>query len=250
MVYLVHTAHWQFLGLTTGVLSWILILFTTGVNEWRLWEVEDESVITSGLAWVGIWRACFYTQVLPDVETCESISISDDFAPVEIPVAQVLMMLAVISGLAGNLSAGAAVRLAYFTLDDRRNMRLFFVLAGSLYVLTGIMCLVPLVWNMTSVLVGSTIDFPPEFHLPAAPVSQRVGSAIIVGIIGSILMLFSGIVFLSYRHIWHTVRSEDPRDPLNGAGTKTTLGQKSELQKEDSRGRDNKGFQSEEALQI
>lgn len=223
-MYLTHTAHSQFLGLVLGFLAWIFIMITTGLNEWRLWQVDNVSVITSGVAWVGIWRACFYSHVLPQMENCQSISISAPFVPVEIPVAQVLMMLAVISGLAANIFGAIAMRLAYFSVKNRRNMRLVFMLAGMLYLLTGGMCLVPLLWNMTSVLKNNTIDFPPEFQLPPAPVRQHIGSAIGVGIFASIVILLSGLLFLCYRYAWKSLREEEPRDtgePVPGARTIT-----------------------------
>lgn len=212
MTYLAHTAHFQFLGLVLGFLAWILIMITAGLNEWRLWQVDNVSVITSGVAWVGIWRACFYSHVLPQVENCWSIGISAPFAPAEIPAAQVLMMLAVISGLAANICGAVAMRLAYFSVKNRRNMRLAFTLAGTLYLLTGGMCLVPLLWNMSSVLKNDTIDFPPEFQLPSAPVRQHIGSAIGVGLFASVVILFSGLLFLCYRYAWRSRRSEEPRD--------------------------------------
>lgn len=221
---------------------------TAGLNEWRLWQIDDVSVITSGFAWVGIWRTCFYSHVLPKLENCQSISISDSFVPVEIPVAQVLMMLAVICGLAGNVSGAAAMRMVYFSLEERGSIRLVFTLTGSLYVVTAVFSLVPLVWNMTSVLRNSTIDFPPEFYLPAAPVRQQVGSAIGVGMFGSILMLISGLVFLSYHYVWHSLNSEastDTIDPLNGPWKVTTLAHKSELSNGINHGKDNPAFHSE-----
>lgn len=250
MIYLVHTAHRQFLALIVGSVAWILITTTVGLNEWRLWHVANVSVITSGLAWVGIWRTCFYSHALPEMENCQSISISDEFAPVEIPVAQVLMLLGVVCGVAANISGAAAMRLAYFSVMDHRNIRLVFVMAGTLYLLTGVSCLVPLVWNMKSVLENNTIDFPPEFHLPAAPVRQQVGSAIVVGMFASILMLISGLLFLSYHYVWKALNLEDPKDtkdPLHGPWTETTLAQKSDLPKGDDHGRDNPTFRSEEA---
>lgn len=222
---------------------------TNGINEWRLWHVEDVSVITSGVAWVGIWKACFFSHAFSRMETCQSISISDPFLPTEIPVAQVLMVLGMICGLAGNIIAAMAMRMAYFSLEDRRNIRLFFLLGGSLYVLTGTLCLVPLAWNMTSVFNNSTINFPPEFYLPAAPVKQQVGSAIIVGMLASIMMLISGLLFLFYRYACQTLSSEVPRrnvDPLHGPWTETTLAQQSELPNADNLGRDNPTFHSEE----
>jgi len=90
MRYLAHTAHWQFLGLMTGFLAWILIMAATGLDEWRLWFVDDASVVASGVAWVGIWRACFYSHAL---ENCRAIGFSDPFTPPEIAAAQVLLTL-------------------------------------------------------------------------------------------------------------------------------------------------------------
>nr|XP_046248522.1 claudin-34 [Scatophagus argus] len=250
MKYIAHTAHLQFLGLIEGILAWILIMATVGLNEWRLWHVADESVITSGIAWVGIWRVCFYSHVLPKIENCQSISIADHFVPAEIPVAQVLMLLGVICGLAANISAAVAMRMVYFSVEDRRKIRLVFMLAGTLYVVTSMSCLVPLGWNMNSVLNNSTIDFPPEFHLPTAPVRQQVGSAIGVGIFASILMLISGLLFLCYRYAWQALSSEphkDTKDPLHGPWTETTLTPTSELPNRDYCGRDNPAFHTEEA---
>lgn len=249
MVYLAHTAHLQFLALVVGVLAWILTMTTAGLDEWRLWHVANVSVITSGVAWVGIWRTCFYSQVLPKLENCQSIGILDSFLPAEIPVAQVLMMLAVISGLAGNITAAMAVRMVYFSVDDHRTLRLVFVLAGTLYLLTGTFSLVPLMWNMSSVLNNNTINFPPEFHLPAAPVWQQVGSAIGVGLLSSILMLISGLVFLCYRYVWRSLSSETPgiaRNLLNGPLTVIALPQKSESSNRVCHGIDNPIFHTEE----
>ncbi|KAG8003480.1 Claudin-34 [Nibea albiflora] len=243
MKYIAHTAHLQFFGLIVGILAWILIMATAGLNEWRLWHVADESVITSGVAWVGIWRACFYSHVLPKLENCQSISISDPFVPAEIPVAQVLIVLAMICSLVGNISAAQAMRMAYFSVEDRRNLRPIFVVTGTLYMMAGTFCLVPVVLNMNSVLNNSTIDFPPEFHLPEAPVRQQVGSAIAVGMFASILMLISGLLFLCYRHVWQALSSDAPkdtRDPLHGLWTETTLANGN------SHGRDNPAFHSEE----
>ncbi|XP_071368616.1 claudin-34 [Centroberyx affinis] len=256
MIYLAHTAHWQFLGLALGVVAWILTMITAGLNEWRLWYVADLSVVTSGVAWVGIWRACFYSHALPEMEFCRSIGIADGFVPVEISAAQALMAAAIVCGLAGNISAAFAMRMVYFSVENRGHIRLVFSVTGALYVLTGLCSLVPLLWNMSSVLTNSTIDFPPDFLLPAAPVSQGVGSAIGVGIVASVLIIISGLLFLCYRYAWQALSLEagpdrGTRDPLHGPWTVTTLSQKTVLpngQKRDHPGRDNPVFHSEEDL--
>ncbi|XP_054459545.1 claudin-34 [Anoplopoma fimbria] len=238
MIYLAHTAHWQFLGLTVGAVAWILTMAATGLNEWRLWRLDDLSAVTSGVAWVGIWRACFYSHAFDGIENCRSIAFSDPFTPVEVATAQVLMVLALIFGLVGNVCGAVAMRMVYFSVEDRRNMRLAFVLAGTMYLVAGTLCLVSLAWNMSSVLNNSSINFPPEFHLPATPASQQVGSAIAVGFIASILMLVSGLLFLCYRYAWTALSPEAPKD--NGDPIYE------HIQNGDNQGKDNPAFHSEE----
>ncbi|KAM3875779.1 claudin-34 [Diretmus argenteus] len=259
MQYLAHTAHCQFLGLLGGVVAWCLVMLTAGLNEWRQWHMDDVSVVPSGVAWVGIWRACYYSHVRPEFEFCQTIDITEGFVPVEISVAQVLMVVAIICGLAANVTAASTMRLVYFSIEDRGDLRRWFLAAGTLYVLTGVTSLVPLVWNMYSVLANSTIDFPPEFFFPAAPDSQEVGSAIAVGIAASVLIIICGLMFLCYRSATPTqgpsVAAQsirDTRDPHYGSQTETTFSQEQPAERYRDisyhHGEDNPVFHTEETL--
>ncbi|XP_067287269.1 claudin-34-like [Pseudorasbora parva] len=203
MAYLVHTAHAQFVAFWLGMVGWILIIVTIGLVEWRVWEVSDLSVITSGLAWVGIWRVCFYSHALilsnNQIMFCQRIRLSESFTPPEIAVAQVLMTVALILGLVGNASVVYGLRNAYFGLDKLKPIRLAFYTGGVLFILTGASALVPVCWNLHSVVNNQTIVFPAEFLMPPAPVNQSIGAGIIVGIFASTLLVCSGMVFLSFR---------------------------------------------------
>ncbi|KAK0152393.1 hypothetical protein N1851_006092 [Merluccius polli] len=83
--------------------------------------------------------------------------------------------------------------------------------------------------------------------MPAAPVSQSAGAGLVVGMAASVLMLVSGVVFLSYRlppgvtsvpppppAPWIELR---PRGPLNAAGGR-----------EGAMGKHNLAFESHERL--
>ncbi|XP_019904421.1 claudin-34 isoform X2 [Esox lucius] len=245
------STHWQFLGLVIGCVGWILTMVTAGQNEWRIWYVEDVSNVASGTAWVGVWRACFYSHTLPDFEFCRSIGITDPFIPLEIPVSQVMVMVTVILGLTGNMVGAYAVRNIYFGEKTSNIIRLLFTGAGVLYVLTGASCLMPLIWNMTSILTNQTITFPPEFHLPPAPTTQKVGVAIWIGISASILLFFSGILFLCYSY--PTEASRPATQPTSGDkhlehGTAMFMSKLENGNEVSSRARDNIVFQAEEDL--
>lgn len=243
MLYIAHTAHWQFLALIAGFLSWIITMTTVGLNDWRIWFVDNTTVINSGVAWIGVWRACFYSHVMSEIEFCQSLNITDSFVPIEIKLAQVLMMLAVIIGLIANMTGACAMRMAYFSMENRSKIRLAFLLAGTLHLLAGFCSLLSLAWNMNSVLNDQTIDFPPEYQFPAAPDRQRVGDAIGVGLFASILMLLSGLGFLCYRYAWKKLKNLSPKQP---SSPWTQINQGSSSGQQPNKGMDNPTFHMEE----
>ncbi|XP_067315854.1 claudin-34 [Pseudorasbora parva] len=199
MGYLASSVHMQFGGLVLGFVGWIMMASISGVNDWRIWYVDNRTVITGGLAWVGVWRACFNSHILDSAEICKSISLTDSFTPPEIAAAQVLCMAAICTGVVANLVAGYAVRIAILGVDGG-HARLAFVMAGSLYWITAACTLVPVIWNMSSVLANLTIDFPPDFYMPSAPVKQEVGPGIGIGIGSVCLLIVSGLLLLCYSY--------------------------------------------------
>lgn len=201
MAYLAHSAHAQMGALPLGCMGWTLTCMSLGLIQWRVWLVEGSEVIDSGVAWVGLWRACFHSHALGNLGFlhCSSISPLEDYAPPEIATGQVLMVLAVVGGLLGNVGGVYALRNAYFGMERTLLLRRAFHGTGTLCLLAAAASSVPLLWNLSSVVTNQTISFPPDFRLPPAPRSQNVGGGIGVGLVGTALMVVYGIVFCCYR---------------------------------------------------
>lgn len=199
MAYLAHTAHAQLAALWVAGVGWTLIAVALGLIEWRVWVV-DSRVISSGVVWVGIWRACFnsHVEVTPGfrVTHCSYIDAAEAFTPPEITAAQVLMLLSVLVGLCGNASGIYSMRNVYFGVEKGS---VWFIATGTLCLLAAVMSFVPLLWNLAAVVTNQTIDFPPDFKLPPAPASQNVGCGISVGMVGAALMVIAGMVFCKYK---------------------------------------------------
>ncbi|KAL2089502.1 hypothetical protein ACEWY4_014190 [Coilia grayii] len=257
MAYLAHTAHYQFLGLVMGILGWILTFCSVGINEWRLWYVSDDSVITSGVAWVGVFRACFYSHVISNMaERCRFMAITDSFLPTDIIVTQILIMTAVVMGLFSNVTAGYAMRKVYFGLGKRRSINMAFWSAGTLYMLTATCSYVSLFWNVAAVLNNQTITFPPEYDFPPAPMSQGVGSGVGVGIGAASMIALSGLLFLTYRYPKMAVErkaqaSDEPSTHLADSKPRVSVGLRSISEdREESNakaGEDNPAFELQES---
>ncbi|XP_071379187.1 claudin-34-like [Centroberyx affinis] len=257
MTYLVHTAHHQLVALWLGCVGWTLTAAALGIIQWRVWHVADSSVISSGVAWVGVWRACFnsHTLVTPNfrIMYCRSIGLTDAFTPPEIAAAQVLMLLALIVGFGGNAGGVYALRNVYLGLDKSAPIRSVFSAAGAMFLLAATMSLVPLLWNLSSVVTNQTVQFPPDFHMPKVPDSQRVGSGIGLGIAAAVLMIVTGIIFLTYRlparsefRIQPSLREEVRPDGSAALGPESVTESRGTLT--ESRGKDNPAFELHEHL--
>ncbi|KAM9334307.1 claudin-34-like [Symphorus nematophorus] len=243
MTYLAHTAHAQLSALWMACVGWTLTTVALGLIQWRVWQVNDSEVISSGVAWVGIWRACFnsHTLVTPGfrVMHCKYMSLTEAFTPPEIAAGQVLMFLSLLVGLCGNAGGVYALRNVYFGTEKNSLIRAAFITTGLLCLLAAMMSLIPLLWNLSSVVTNQTIKFPPEFKMPQAPDSQHVGCGIGVGMVGTILMIVSGIIFCMYR----TPARLQPKNQVdlpvqsNGQGALTNSG-----------GKDNPTFEYHEHL--
>ncbi|XP_056450010.1 claudin-34-like [Gadus chalcogrammus] len=193
--------HAQLAALCLSLVSWTLGVASLGVVEWRAWHVEDRSVVTSGVAAVGVWRTCFHSHVLVSpglrVMFCRGMGVAEDFLPDEITAVQVVVPLGLAVGLGGNAAAVAALRGVY--VGRGWGGARAFLWAGWLCALSALLSLGPLAWNLHSMLGNQTIAFPLEFHLPTKPVRQSPGVGVIVATAAAVLMLISGIMFLCYR---------------------------------------------------
>ncbi|XP_072235666.1 claudin-34-like [Leuresthes tenuis] len=245
MTYLAHTAHLQFGGLWLACIGWTLTAMALGFIQWRVWQVSNTEVITSGVAWIGIWRACFnsHTEVTGGFRTmhCSYISLTEENTPPEIAAGQVLMLLSLLVGLCGNAGGIYSMRNAYFGVKKNSCVCVGFISTGALFLLAAGMSLIPLLWNLSSVVANRTIEFPPEFKLPESPESQHVGSGIWVGMVGASLMVSAGIIFCSYRL---PVKSQPSIQP----SLKQQLEQDSHGGAIVSGGKDNPAFESDEHL--
>ncbi|XP_056287112.1 claudin-34-like [Pseudoliparis swirei] len=198
-----HAVHAQLGAMWLGCVGWALTAVALGLVQWRVWLVSDREAISSGVAWVGLWRACFYshTHVTPGllVMHCESMGLTEAFTPPEVAAGQVLMLVSLLAGIGGNAAAVYALRNAFFGMGRGSPIRSAFVAAGVLCLLAGAASLAPLLWNLSSVATNQTVKFPPRFKMPPAPDSQHMGWGIFVGLVGTVLMVVSGVVFCTYR---------------------------------------------------
>ncbi|NXJ90188.1 CLD34 protein, partial [Corythaixoides concolor] len=199
----VSTSHLQLAAFALGTVGWILCTVSMGIVEWRVWHVYNTTIISSGIAWVGIWKVCFISDVLISPgykeQFCHKYSGYDSSIPQEIYAAQGLLLIAMFMGLLGLAATVFALRNVYMGIAHKILITRFFLVGGFFYIFAGMCVLVPVSWNFYSVLHNQSIAFPPSYYMPSSPAAQEAGAAIPIGIVAVILLLLSGSFSLSYR---------------------------------------------------
>ncbi|KAJ7319611.1 hypothetical protein JRQ81_019122 [Phrynocephalus forsythii] len=208
--WLAQVSRFHFFGLLLALIGWSLCIMSTAGTQWRVWHIERKPGITSDRLWIGIWRVCFIQDNPIDDSIdlhCEEFTEEYRTLPKEIFVAQDLMSLAaILQSLAISFMTFAIFKGA----KQKKALLPFFTIGGILNLISGIITLVPISWNLYSVLKKKGIEFPEFFVLPHSPKEQYAGSAIYMGYVASTFLLSSGIVILS-KTCWRSRKI----DPLN-----------------------------------
>ncbi|XP_036598445.1 claudin-34 [Trichosurus vulpecula] len=188
--------------LAVATIGWILAIASMGGADWRVWYLEEDNapVISHGIAWVGFWKVCFYSTVLPSPHArsdkiCHAYNTYDAFIPQDFRAVQNIFLVACILGALGKVSIIVALRTFYMG-DVHKTTCNPFTLGGFFYTMAGICIIICVTWNYYAVLRNKSINFPSTFSVPSSPRTQEIGTAVPVAILSAVLLLQAGVLFL------------------------------------------------------
>ncbi|NXB96538.1 CLD2 protein, partial [Vidua macroura] len=174
----------QLLGYTVAFLGYIGTLTATLLPSWKTSSYIGSSIVTAISFTKGLWMEC--ATYSTGITQCDIYSSLLNL-PADIQAAQALMVSScAVSSLACLLSV-VGMRCTVFSQGSPGKDRLA-VAGGAVFVLGGLLCFIPLVWNIHVVL--------RDFHNPVIPDSMKfeLGEALYLGIISSLLSLVGGFI--------------------------------------------------------
>uniref|UniRef100_A0A803TSU0 Uncharacterized protein n=1 Tax=Anolis carolinensis TaxID=28377 RepID=A0A803TSU0_ANOCA len=180
---LLQLAYIRLCGLLLAVIGWVLCLTATGADEWRVWHSKDVPGTSPAKIWVGIWKVCFVDNPPEGEPTrqCQEFLEQHQSLPTEILIAQDLMPFASVVLSLAIACISFALWNIFHNVRPEKVFLAFFRVGGALTLLSAFITLIPVLWNMYSVVSNERIVFPSDFSLPALPNEQTVGFPIYVG---------------------------------------------------------------------
>ncbi|KFO06731.1 Claudin-2 [Balearica regulorum gibbericeps] len=174
----------QLLGYAMAFLGYIGTLTTTLLPTWKTSSYIGSSIVTAVSFTKGLWMEC--ATYSTGITQCDIYSSLLNL-PTDIQAAQALMVSScVISSLACLLTV-VGMRCTVFSQGSPGKDRVA-VAGGMVFILGGLLCFIPMVWNIHVVL--------RDFHNPILPDSMKfeLGEALYLGIISSLLSLIGGFI--------------------------------------------------------
>lgn len=184
----------QLVGYIVAFLGYIGTLTTTLLPNWKISSYIGSSIVTAVSFTKGLWMEC--ATYSTGITQCDIYSSLLNLPP-DIQAAQALMVSScAVSSLACPIAV-VGMRCTVFNQGSPAKDRVA-VAGGVVFILGGLLCFIPLVWNIHVVL--------RDFHNPLLPDSTKfeMGEALYLGIISSLLTLIGGFILCA---------SCPPRDP-------------------------------------
>ncbi|XP_044308612.1 claudin-2 [Varanus komodoensis] len=184
----------QLVGYLLGLLGLLGTLVATLLPRWRTSSYVGSSIITAVGFSKGLWMEC--ASYSTGITQCDIYSSLLNL-PADLQAAQGLMSASVAVSLLAAAVSVVGMRCTVFSQGSAAKDRLA-VLGGAAFVLGGLLCFVPVAWNIHVVL--------RDFYNPVVLDSMKfeLGEALYLGLLSALLSLTGGCILCT---------SCPPRDP-------------------------------------
>ncbi|KAM7339094.1 hypothetical protein ACRRTK_002578 [Alexandromys fortis] len=187
-------------GFTLATLAWVLCTVSMCLPQWRVWWFQEPVDSKPRMTLVGMWKVCVYHQEGNSniSKVCYKYNYQDSFIPLDLRVAQHLLLISSFLGMIATVIVIVAPRKIYSGRLQKKTTFNLFIIPGILNITAGVFVFFTVLYNYLSIIHMDGIAFPPSFRTPSIPDTQKVGTALAMATLSSFLYLVGGTIFLSF----------------------------------------------------
>lgn len=172
----------QMAGCAMALFGWIGVLIVCGTPMWRVTAFIGNNIVTSQVMWEGIWMSCVVqsTGQMQCKVYDSMLALSTDLQG-----ARALVVVSIVTGIAGVLIAFAGGKCTNFIPEERAKARAT-VAAGVVLIISGILCLIPVSWTASIII--------RDFYNPVLVDAQKreLGATLYIGWGAGALLVLGG----------------------------------------------------------
>lgn len=172
----------EIVGIALGVIGFIITIVSCALPMWRMSAFVGANIITAQIIWEGLWMNCV-TQSTGQMQ-CK---IYDSLLalPQELQASRAMTIVSIILGILGVMISIVGAKCTN-CIEDEGSKAKVMIIAGILFVLGGLLVLIPVSWT-ASVIVR-------DFYNPLVIEAQRreLGASLYIGWGAAALLLIGG----------------------------------------------------------
>ncbi|XP_073456751.1 claudin-2 [Aquarana catesbeiana] len=187
----------QMMGYFMALLGLLGAVIATLLPDWKVSSYIGASIVTAVGFNKGLWMECAVFST--GITQCDIYNSMLGLPP-ETQAAQALMITSCVVSSLSALFSVFGMKCTIFNQGSPGKDKLA-VTGGALFIVGGVICMVPICWNLHTIL--------KDFYNPLLPDAQRyeIGSALYLGIMSSIFSVVGGAILCA---------SCPPREPDQG----------------------------------
>uniref|UniRef100_A0A8C5Q3D1 Claudin n=1 Tax=Leptobrachium leishanense TaxID=445787 RepID=A0A8C5Q3D1_9ANUR len=174
----------QMVGYILGIMGLTGTVVATIMPAWKLSSYIGASIVTAVGFTKGLWMEC--ASFSTGITQCDIYNSMLGLSP-ETQAAQALMITSCVFAVLACIFSVFGMRCTIFSQGSPGKDRLA-VAGGAFFILSGILSMIPICWNLHSIL--------QEFYSPLIPdaLKYEIGPGLYLGIIASILSVLGGAI--------------------------------------------------------
>ncbi|MCJ8740783.1 hypothetical protein PDJAM_G00062860 [Pangasius djambal] len=181
------SAGMQILGAALGVIGWIGVIVVCALPMWRVTAFIGSNIVTSQIQWEGIWMNCVVqsTGQMQCKVYDSMLALTSD-----LQAARALTVISIVVGIFGILLAMAGGKCTNCVEDEKSKAKVA-VAAGVVFIICGILCLIPVCWTAQTVI--------RDFYNPLVVQAQKreLGASLFIGWGAAALLIIGGALLCS-----------------------------------------------------
>ncbi|XP_056297238.1 claudin-4-like isoform X2 [Pseudoliparis swirei] len=176
------SAGFQMMGTALCIIGWIGVIIVCALPMWKVTAFIGANIITAQTIWQGMWMNC----VVQSTGQMQCKVYDSMLAlPQDLQAGRAMVIISILTGVVGvflSIAGGKCTN----CIEDEQAKAKACILAGVLFIVSGLLCLIPVSWSANSIITN--------FYNPLLIEAQRyeLGAALYIGWAASALLLMGG----------------------------------------------------------
>ncbi|KAJ1126093.1 hypothetical protein NDU88_004504 [Pleurodeles waltl] len=164
------------------MVGWLCAVIACALPMWKVTAFIGNSIVVAQIIWEGLWMNCI-VQSTGQMQ-CK-IYDSMLALPQDLQAARALTVISILMAVLGLFVSIIGAKCTN-CVDDAGAKARIMVVAGVLFILSGLLCLIPVCWSANFII--------RDFYNPlvAEPLKRELGSSLYIGWGGSAMLLLGG----------------------------------------------------------